>query len=138
MSITWFPMPPLDAVHAWAGDRLIAAEPSSPRRARLSVLDASVVEQPLKRSGGLKALVTREPSENLVGHIAVMLEIVDGDGTRLAYTKVEARRTRGVLEDVSLKEREDIYDAMARAMMADVDAQLSANIERYFGPFILP
>lgn len=133
-----FPTPPREAIRAWAGDRLRAAAGGGLRLARLSIIDASVVEKPLSRTGGVRGILTNEPSENLVGNVSVLLEILDADGARLGYTKVAAQRTRGIMEDASLREREDIYDEMARGMMSDLDKQLSANIERHLGRFIRP
>jgi hypothetical protein len=57
----FFAVPPAAAATLWAVDRLAAAGPL--RRARFIVREASVVEIPLKQSGGLTGTFTTEQSE---------------------------------------------------------------------------
>jgi len=131
-----FPVPPLDAALAWGRERLVAAGTTG-RRAEYVVRDASVVEVPLKKSGGLKGLVTTEQSERYDARIAVELRLLD-DGGRVAGTaEAEAVRSRSVPENITLNEREKVWYEMTREIMTELDGRLEETIRTVFFPYVI-
>ncbi len=128
-------VPPAAAAALWAVDRLVAAGPL--RRARFIVREASVVEVPLKQSGGLTGAFTTEQSERYDARLVVEIEIVSEDGRSEGTLTAEVTHSRTVPENLTLGERERIWHDMIRTMMGKLDAQLDTTIKKAFYAFLI-
>lgn len=129
-----FPARILDAAQAWPKDRLVAA--GTGLRLDYTILDASVIAVKLKKSGGLKGLVTKDQSERYDARAAVEIRILDTSGAVVATARAEAVRSRSVREDVTLSEREKVWYEIARDIMAELDRQLEQTIKAAFHPYL--
>lgn len=130
-----FAVPPAAAATLWAIDRLVAAGPLG--RARFIVREASVVEIPLKQSGGLTGAFTTEQSERYDARLVVEIEIVSEDGRIEGTITVEVTHSRTVPENLTLGERERVWHEMTRAMMGELDVQLDTTIKEAFYAFLI-
>ena len=127
--------PPAAAATRGAVDRLGAAGPLG--RARFIVREASVVEIPLKQSGGLIGAFTTEQSERYDARLVVEIEIVSEDGRVGGTITVEVTHSRTVPENLTLGERERVWHEMTRAMMDELDVQLDTTIKEAFYAFLI-
>lgn len=132
---TRFPLLPATVAAQWPRDRLRAVGGNNTIRA--TILRAAVVEVPLKRSGGIRGLVTNEQSERYDGEIEMLLEIIGPGGRQLASVSSRATRSRSVAENISLAQREKIWFTMLEAMMNDLNASLERQIRENFRPWLL-
>ena len=130
-----FAVPPAAAATLWAVDRLTAAGPL--RRARFIVREASVVEIPLKQSGGLTGAFTTEQSERYDARLVVEIEIVSEDGRSEGTLTAEVTHSRTVPENLTLGERERVWHEMTRAMMGELDVQLDTTIKEAFYAYLI-
>lgn len=122
-----FPVPPAAGAQLWAVDRLNAAGPQ--RRARFIVREASVVEVPLERSGGLTGAFTIEQSERYDARLVAELQILADDGRMEGSVTVEVEHSRTVPENLSLNERERTWHTMTRTLLDEMDRRLDATIK---------
>jgi hypothetical protein len=132
-----FPVPPEIAAEAWAHDRLEAANPGSPRRVRVRILDASVKEVPLKRTEGLRGAFTTDQSERYDATIEMAVDILGERGFPERSVTAKAERSQSVKEGITPNEREQVWYELTRALMADIDRQLESEMRANFNYFIV-
>ena len=93
------PIQPHMAVSRWVSDRLKPTGSSG--HAKVTIQDASVIEESLKSVGGLRGAFTTEQSERYVGKIEVEIKAVGGKGLRTASAVARTQRSRTIAEDAS-------------------------------------
>ncbi|MFQ5939211.1 MAG: hypothetical protein ACE5KL_03960 [Alphaproteobacteria bacterium] len=130
-----FPTPPLGAAERWAGDRLRAA--GGEGRASVTITDARVIETRLEGSGGLTGMFTTEQAERYDAAVEVVIEIRSDRGYLDGRVRARAERSLTVPEDLTLNEREQVWFELTEALMADLNAELEANIQEHFQRFLL-
>jgi hypothetical protein len=130
-----FAVPPAVGAKLWATDRLTAAGPMG--RARFVVRDASVLETPLKQSGGLTGAFTIEQSERYDARLVVEIEIFSEAGLSAGAVTAEVTHSRTVPENLTLGEREQVWHEMTRAMLDELDAQLDKTIKEAFYAYLI-
>lgn len=119
-----FPAPPASVAERWGRERVRAA--GTDGTARVVIKRASVVEVPLKQSGGVRGALTIEQSERYDMDVEVAVEVERGGSTAMVSSR--ARRSRTVPEDISLNDRETVWFEMTEAVMNDLNASLEAEI----------
>lgn len=125
---------PTDAVKLWAQDRLRASGGSG--TAQIIIRDASVVEEALKKTEGVKGWFTKDQSERYIARLDVEVR-VDKPNFQ-GSTVVNVTRSTSVREDVSLAEREKAMLDLVRDLAKDLDAKLDPAIRsNLFGVLIL-
>lgn len=126
-----FSTPPQGAVRRWVSDRMKPVGRDGV--ARVTIMDARVVEQSLQPSGGW---FTKEPAERYSGRLEVLVE-ADSPGRRTTgNANVVVERSITVLEDVSLSERSRAWFNMTDAMMADFNKAMEAKIRQHLAPIV--
>lgn len=128
------PVTPYNAARQWGLDRLKAM--GGAERARLVILDASIVEVPLNVTGGVKGWFTRDQAARYDGKMSVVVEVLDVQGQPRAFATGRASRSQTVAEGASIADRERVLFAMTEEMMRDLNAELEANIARYFANYM--
>ena len=129
-----FPVPPERAAENWAHDRLQAGGGAA--RARFTIQDASVTETELKKkSEGVTGAFTKEPAERYDASLQAKLDIVDDHGMAVRTVTVKVARSQEVLEGITPNDRDNTWYAMTKALMADFDKQMSAEISAHFGGY---
>ncbi|MQA64742.1 MAG: hypothetical protein GEU76_02395 [Alphaproteobacteria bacterium] len=128
------PVPPYNAARQWGIDRIKAL--GGPDRARLQILDASIVEVPLAVTGGVRGMFTRDQAARYDGKIEMTLEILDPNGRRRAFVTGRANRSETVAEGAPIAERERVWLTMTEEMMRQLNQEMTQNVERYFANYM--
>lgn len=130
-----FPTSPAEAVHIWVRDRLRAV--GGGRTLQVIVKDASVTEEPLPRTPGLKGTFTNDQSERYAARLEVEMRIYGEQGAMSeASINVVATRTDTAAEDFSLSAREALFERMVRDLMSILNAEIEKNLQQYFSNYI--
>lgn len=128
-----FPVPPADAVARWAGDRLAAS--GRGRLARVVVKDASVIEVPLEKTGGIKGWFTTDQSERYDATLEVVVEIRSDVG-REAFASARVKRSQTIEEGASPAKRREVWYAMTGKLLADMDKELERAMRQYLAVYL--
>jgi hypothetical protein len=130
-----FPVPPAQAAENWAHDRLQAGGGAAVS-ARFTIQEASVIETQLpKKSEGISGAFKKEATERYDATLRAMLEIVDARGFALRTVTTKVVRSQSVLEGITPNERDQTWYDMTKALMADFDQQMSAEISANLGGY---
>jgi hypothetical protein len=124
-----FPVKPQAAAERWSRERLKPVGDSG--TARVTIRRASVVEVPLSRSTGVRAMLTTDQTERYDGVIEIAIAILDGAGRQSGAVVSRAQRSKSVPEDISLHDREMTWFRMVEAMMNDINASLETQIKKH-------
>jgi len=129
-----FPILPSVALRNWFNDRLSASGGSDFIRA--TVLNASVVEVPLKRRDGIRGIFTRDQTERYDAVLSAKIEIFDSLGVLKGTVSSKAKNSQTVAEGTTLAKRELIWFTMLEAMMKDLNRSLENQIRKFFKPWL--
>lgn len=129
-----FPTPIAAALRSWADDRLEAF--GGTLTMRFIIEDASAIVEELEINKDLEAMFTTEQAERVDTRIQVKIEITDESGEVLAFTSTEASRTRTTPENVTLNERDKIYDDLTKVLMNDFNTSQEQGIRRYLEAYL--
>lgn len=129
-----FPVPPIRALRAWAGDRLRAIGGTD--RAVLVIEDAGARRRALPTDRGVTGLFKQEQSDRWEARVAARLEIRDARGGVLAQAGATVTRAVTTPEDITLNERDLVWYDLTGAMMADFDDVMERNIRRHMAPWL--
>lgn len=129
-----FSTPPAVAARLWAEDRLRTS-------GHLGVLgvtieEASARSTPLATNKDLEGLLTEEQAERIDLHLRVTIEAIDESGQVNGSATADARRSRTLLEGITLAERERLYDEVVRALLLDYNASQEKAIRQYLGLYL--
>jgi hypothetical protein len=130
-----FPTPIVQALRRWSDDRLKATAGGGDVM-RVIIEDASAVIEELETNKDLEALFTTEQAERVDARLQVRIEIIDADGAVLAFTNTEASRSRTTPENVSLNERDQIYNDLTMVLMNDFNTSQEQVIRRYLETYL--
>ena len=128
-----FPITPSDAVARWAGDRLAAV--GRGRLLRVVVKEASVVEVPLEKTGGIKGWFTTDQSERYDATLEVIVEIRSDVG-REAFASARVKRSQTIEEGASPDKRREVWYALTEKLMADLDKELERSMRQYLAVYL--
>jgi hypothetical protein len=128
-----FPIPPAAAVARWAQDRLQPA--GKFRLCRVVVKDASVVEVPLPKTGGIKGWFTTDQSERYDATVEVTVEIRSDTG-RNAFATARVKRSQTVEDGIPPNRRREVWYAMTEKLMADLDKELERSMRQYLAAYL--
>ena len=129
-----FSTPPAVAARLWAEDRLQTSGDLG--LLRVTIEKASARITPLKTNTDLKGLFTEEQAERLDLRLRVTIEAIDGSGQVNGSATADARRSRTLLEGITLAERERTYDEVVRALLHDYNASQEKAIRQYLGLYL--
>jgi len=130
-----FPIAPGRAAERWVRDRLQAG--GGDGVAKVIIKEASAIETSLrKKTEGVRAFLTTEPSERYDVAIEMIIEVSNNRGNR---DGIEARFSgnRGVLENVSLNDREKTQYELTRQVMDGLNEILDREIGRRLGVWLM-
>ena len=124
-----FARTPEATLRLWAAERL-AVSGRGERFVRFVVTDARVTETDLPRTQGIRGAFTTEPAQRYDARIECAVEVRQQRGNfRDGLASAAATRSRSVLDNISLNDRERVWYDMTREMMRDIDAELQRQIE---------
>lgn len=125
--------PPEQAVQELLKKELVAAGPSKVMRVYID--DAAVTGEKLQVTNGMVGMFTKEPGERYHAVIDLKFEVADLDAPDIVthHANVHADRTKEVMKDASLAERDMAFFHLDEALMNDVDNELQTQIKSIFG-----
>lgn len=122
------PIAPGAAAERWAADIL---KPTGSRGTALFVITrASVTEEKLKTTSGLKGLFAIEQSEEYEAALDARIEILDGT-RRLATAKTSITRTQTAREDATPNQRSQLWYALVERLMLEFDGEMRKQGDTY-------
>lgn len=130
-----FPVPPARAAEQWVKDRLRAV--GTDNSVRFVLQDASVTEEELPTQGGIRGALTTEQTERYLASLRAEMRVVDNFGNTLSTLTARSERSITTPEDLSLREREEVWFKLTEDVMRDFDAQLDPTIRRVFFPYLV-
>ena len=126
------PVPLVAVAEAWAAQRLQAVGKSGTAVVRIE--KAEMVEEKLKRTGGIKGAFTTDQTERYSGELQVSVSIADIRG--LALARAGSTRSRTIAEDATLAEREQLWFSMAESLGRDMDAEMDKQIPQHLSNYL--
>lgn len=130
------PLTPEAATRALLEQRLRAVGGTD--RLQAVILDASVQEEALETTSGVRGYLTTETAARLHGRLKVRVDRLDPTGTVVGSVSTAVARSRGIPEGVGYAERQRIAYELVRDLVDDLDAGLMANLRESFGALIRP
>ena len=128
------PAPPERSLRRWAVDRLRAAGRGG--SARFTILDATVVEDRLPLTKGVRGVFTTEQAERYTATVEARLVVFDDRGNELGTTNAKATHSTTVAEDASLHERERTWFTLTETLMNTFDAEMEQVTRQFLGGFL--
>lgn len=129
------PITPLSALHQWVDDRLRAG--GTQHMLQFIIKEASVKEEKLPLTQGVKGAFTKEQASRFTGNIAIELRVYGGErAISLAQTEIFTTRSQTLPEGASAAQRDQLLYDLTKRMMDDVNAELEKNIQQYFSNYI--
>lgn len=129
-----FPAVPAMVAERWAHQRLKAVGKSGV--ARVTVVDAAVIEVPLKRTTGLKGAFTTDQAERYEAVIEVKIDIVAAGGRERATVSARAARSRTAAENITVRGRQKLWFELTGALANDLNASLERQIRANFARWL--
>lgn len=130
----WFPRRPAAVARRWVKDRLQAVGRAG--SARVTIQDASAIEEKLATTKGLKGAVTRDQAFRYVVRLAVRVDVETAGGLGKGFAEAQAKRTRSAPEDITLNDRDKLFFEMTEALARDIDRELEANIRLHLRDYL--
>ncbi len=129
-----FPVEPAAIIERWARQRLRAVGAGG--SARATVVNAAVVEVPLKRTTGLEGAFTTDQSERYVGVLEMKIELAASGGRARAQVTARTELSRTVPENISLNDREKLWFRMTEEMANTLNVLLEREIKKHFKAYL--
>jgi hypothetical protein len=130
------PLTPEAATRALLEQRLRAVGGTD--RLQAVILDASVREQALETTSGVRGWLTTESAARLEGRLEVRVDRLDAAGMVVRSISTAVVRTRAIAEGVAYAERQRIAYELVRDLVDDLDAGLSANVRESYAELVRP
>ena len=130
------PLTPEAATRALLEQRLRAVGGTD--RLQAVILDASVQEEALETTPGVRGYLTTEMESRLNGSLKVRVDRLHPTGAVAGSVSTAVERSRGIPEGVGYAERQRIAYELVRDLLDDLDAGLMANLRESFGELIRP
>lgn len=127
------PLSPQTGVERWVEDRLLTEGSSG--TANVVIRRASVVEQALPRTGGLRGVVETEQSERYTAQLEVEVTIEKGAQSGRAETTIV--RSTTVPENANLEQREATWTELVNALLKDFDSTIETEMRRNLPRFVI-
>jgi len=128
------PVAPSTAVMRWGRERLQAA--GARGLGKLTVVEASMVEDPLPVKKGVKGAFTKEQSERYTATIEAIIELQGANAAERGHATARVTRSTTVREDASLHDRERVQFELVEALMVQFDAEMEKNIRAHLANWI--
>jgi len=127
--------PPARVAERWVRDR-VRNDGSQPNTLRVIIRDASVIEQDIAKTPGLRGNFTTDQVARFEVSMAMAMEIRDARGFRVGEVTGSARRSNTLSEKASLNDRDQLIHDLVKQTMTDLDAELEKNIRAYLPLYV--
>lgn len=129
------PANPVSALERWSNDRLRAVGRDG--FARVVVSNASIIETPLKTTGGVRGWFTTDQEARYDAVIEVEIQVRDATGVQRAFTRARAERSRTVREGASIAEREGVLFQLVEGTMTEINSELDRGVRQYLQRYLI-
>lgn len=129
-----FPVPPAALVQQWVQDRLLPIGHED--YAVVTIEDASVIETPLPRTGGMSGWFTVDQTERYDASLKVKVEIFDRGGHSRGFASAASTGSQTVTENMTLGQRRKVWVDLMEKVMTQLDTELESNIKVHLGSFV--
>lgn len=129
------PQPPSAVAARWTRDRVVV-DNSQPYRLTVVIKKASVTEDDLKKTPGLRGSFTDDQIARFNVEVEMAIELRDGRGFRVSEASASARRSNTLNEKATLNDRDRMIHELVRDTMMDVDRELERNIRQYMPLYV--
>jgi hypothetical protein len=129
------PQSPVLVAQRWARDR-VAVDNTQPYSVVVTIKKASVTEEDLRKTPGLKGSFTKDQVARFTTDVAMNVELRDTRGFRVATATASATRSNTLGEDATLNDRDRLLYDLVSATMKDVDRELENNIRQYMPLYV--
>jgi len=129
------PTPPAAAITQWVNDRLVAGGSSG--YMVVTIQNASMLEQKLPKTEGMKGFFTDDQDAKYAGSMVVDFRLFDGISTTpVAQASVNVARGRSINEKATLAERERFYHQLVADMMQAFNGEAETQLRRFMGTYL--
>jgi len=128
------PVPLPHVLENWGRERFQAV--GSRGTAVVTVDDASATATPLPKQQGFSAQFTAQADTRYDLHVAATVEIRDERGFPVRSANAKADHSYTTLEDVTLDQRDRELYRIESEVMADLDRQITGEIQSGFSPYL--
>ena len=126
------PVTPAEVAERWARERLKPVGTSG--TAVVTIEKASLIEERLRKTGGVRGAFTTDQTERYVGELALAVSIVEPGGE--ASAKARATRTRTIPEGATLAEREKLWFDIVESLGRNIDKVMEEQIEKHMTAYL--
>ncbi len=130
-----FPTTPEKALRRWAADRLQRAGISG--SARFVIVDASVIETPLKVGNSLADAFKNEQSRKYTATVEARLEVSDAKNLHKGFASARVSRSRTLSEGATINEKERLWFDLTEALMKDFNSEFEKNVRKFLGAWLM-
>jgi len=116
----------------WAHQRLTAVGTSG--RAVVTIEKASLVEENLKKTGGIRGMFTTDQTQRYTGDLQISLSIMTDHAQ--GNVRASASKIRTIAEDATLAEREKLWFDMVESLAREVDDEMDRQIGAHLTEFL--
>lgn len=99
-------------------------------KARFLITNARFTRQPLAAQGGLSGFFAGEPGERLACELACRVEIISGEGNRVAFVESQVQRQQSVADGASAGTRLQAAEDLVRQSMDDMNVEFEFQLRR--------
>jgi len=125
-----FPVTPAEAMRSWGQDRLLAAGTGDVGRiGRFVITEASVTEEQLPRTGGVRGMFTTDQTERYTVTVSARFE-VRNPRSREGFAEVRSLRSATAAENLNLNDRRKLWHGLVQQVMNDFDAAMTTQIRQ--------
>ncbi|MBP7063453.1 hypothetical protein [Ferrovibrio sp.] len=129
------PQPPARVAERWARDR-VQLDNSQPNSVRVVIKDASVIEQDIAKTPGLRGQFTNDQVSRFEVSLGLVVEVRDARGFKLGEASASAKRSGTLAEKATLNDRDMLIYNLIKDASADVDRGLDQSIRQYLPLYV--
>lgn len=100
------------------------------------IIDATITEEPVVTTPGLRGYLTEEASARLDGLLKVRVDRLDEAGRVVSSASTEVTRSSLIPEVATYVQRQQIGHELVRDLVNDLDAGMATNLRETFGSII--
>lgn len=127
--------PPARVAERLVRDRF-RLDTAAPNSLRVIVREASVTEQDLTKTPGLRGSFTTDQVARFEVAVAVAVELRDQRGFRVGEASASAKRSNTLSEKATLNDRDRLIHDLVRETMTDLDRELERNLRAYMPLYV--
>lgn len=127
------PLSPAEGLRRWAADRFKPTGRSGSMH--IMVSEASMKETALPRTPGISGYFTRDQAFRYDGRLAIEVVFRQSEPQLTGTASAASSRSLSVAEDVTPRERNQVWGRLVTQMIEDIDARIEDALRTDLAPF---